>query len=87
VLVESEADTTHSLLTRRITTFRQVGGLYRRDFERHQLQLADPAEIMKSLRRIGFSVQTLACYGSLPVLQGVVGFLARKPGGAGAEQR
>jgi SAM-dependent methyltransferase len=79
VLVEAEADAAKSLLTRRITTFRQVGELYRRDFEVHQLQLVDPAEVVETLRRIGFEVRTLAAYGPLPLLQGVVGFLARKP--------
>jgi hypothetical protein len=86
VLVEAEADTANSLLTRRITTFRKLGELYRRDFEIHQLQLVDPVEVVELLQRIGFSVQTLACYGSLPLPQGLVGFLARKPGSVGAQQ-
>lgn len=84
VLVEAEADPANSLLTRHITTFRKLGELYRRDFEVHQLQLVDPVEIVTLLQRIGFSVQTLACYGSLPLPQGLVGFLARKPGSVGA---
>lgn len=78
VLVESEADPANSLLTRRITSFRKLGELYRRDQEVHRLQLVDPAEVVESLRRIGFSVQTLDRYGTLPLLQGVVGFLARR---------
>lgn len=81
ILVETGADAGKSLLTRRITTFRKLeeGELYRRDFELHQLQLVDPAEIVESLQRTGFSVQALASYGSLPLPQGLAGFLARKP--------
>jgi SAM-dependent methyltransferase len=80
VLVEAEADAANSLLTRRITTFRKLGeeDFYRRNFEVHQLQLVDPVEVVELLQRIGFSVQTLACYSSL-LPQGLVGFLARKP--------
>jgi SAM-dependent methyltransferase len=85
VLVETETDAANSLLTRHITTFRQLGerGLYRRDFEIHQLHLVDPEEIVELLQRIGFSVQTFTCYGSLPLPQGLVGFLARKPDNGG----
>ncbi|PPD38379.1 MAG: SAM-dependent methyltransferase [Methylobacter sp.] len=79
VLMEAETDRPHRLLTRRITTFRKLGELYRRDFETHQLQLADPVEVVASLQGIGFCVQTLACYGPLALPQGLTGFLARKP--------
>jgi SAM-dependent methyltransferase len=80
VLVEAEADEAKNRLTRRITTFRKLGDLYRRDFESHELQLVDPQEVAEVLERIGFSVQTLACYGSLTLPPGITGFLARKPG-------
>lgn len=78
VMMEAEVDTASNLLTRRITSFRKLGDLYRRDFELHQLQLVDPLEIVESLQRIGFSVQTLGCYGSLPLPRGLVGFVAKK---------
>jgi len=86
VLMEAEIDRSHSLLTRRITTFRKLGELYRRDFETHQLQLIDPVDVVASLQRIGFCVQTLTCYGSLALPQGLIGFLARKPGKLDAQQ-
>jgi hypothetical protein len=35
----AEEDRTNGLLTRRITTFRKVGELYRRDQDIHQLRL------------------------------------------------
>ncbi|HRD67486.1 MAG TPA: class I SAM-dependent methyltransferase [Candidatus Competibacter sp.] len=86
VLMEAESDCTYRLLTRRITTFLKLGELYRRDSERHQLQLVDPVDVVASLQRIGFCVQTLPCYGSLVLPQGLIGFLARKPGNLDAQQ-
>lgn len=79
VMMEAEVDTGSNLLTRRITSFRKLGDLYRRDCELHQLQLVDPLEIVESLQRIGFSVQTIDCYGSLPLPRGLVGFVEKKP--------
>jgi hypothetical protein len=83
--METEADDAKRILTRRITTFRKQGVLYRRDFEIHQLQLVDPVEVVKSLQGVGFSVQTLDCYGTQPLPQGLFGFLARKPGGVDSQ--
>lgn len=85
VLVETASDTANRVLTRCITTFRKLGELYRRDCETHQLQLVDPLEVVELLQHIGFFVQTLPSYGSLVLPHGLVGFLARKPGGAGAQ--
>lgn len=78
ILMEAELDTGSNILTRRITSFRKFGGMYRRGYELHQLQLIDPSEIVALLRRIGFTVEILDCYGSLPLPRGLVGFLARK---------
>lgn len=86
VLMETEADTTNNLLTRHITTFRMLGELYRRDSEVHQLQLVEPEEVRDALSNVGFSVQVLDCYGSLPLPQGLIGFFAKKPGGVSAQQ-
>lgn len=86
VLMEAEIDRTHSLLTRRITTFRKLGELYHRDCETHELLLVDPVDVAASLWRIGFCVQTLSCYGSLALPQGLIGFLARKPVNLDAQQ-
>ena len=41
MLVTSEEDRRHRLLTRRITSFRRVGDLYRRDQEVHRQRLLD----------------------------------------------
>jgi SAM-dependent methyltransferase len=80
VLVETEADDAKTFLTRRITTFRKKGESYRRGFEIHSLHLIEPADMMEKLQRLGFSVETIDCYGSQPLPKGDAGFLARKPG-------
>lgn len=76
VLVEAEVD--HKLLTRRVTTFRKQGELYRRNVEVHQQHLIDSNDILKLLQQVGFSVQAFESYGDQPLPMGVVGFLARK---------
>ena len=79
VLVTAEEDRRHRVLTRRITSFRKVGDLYRRDDEVHQLRLFPRAELARVLRSIGFRVRLLRRYGPLRFTPGHVGFLAYKP--------
>jgi hypothetical protein len=79
VMVSVEEDRSRKQLTRRITSFRQIGELYRRDDEDHRLQLLNRAEITSQLRALGFRVRHLSSYGSLRFPKGYVGFLARKP--------
>lgn len=79
VLVEVDEDARTNRLTRRITTFRRVGELYRRDEETHQLQLYKRAEVANELRRVGFRVRTIDAYGAQRMIEGCVGFIARKP--------
>jgi SAM-dependent methyltransferase len=78
VLVESEEDSDSRILTRRITTFRQLGTLYRRGHETHRLRLIPRQSIKASLHAVGFRVRTLSAYGTLQFPKGLVGFLARK---------
>lgn len=78
VLMEAEADEARSFLTRRITTFRSVGELYRRDAEIHRLELVDPADVSRQVRDAGFSVQVLDGYGPQGELSGLAVFLATK---------
>jgi SAM-dependent methyltransferase len=80
VLVNAEEDRRRRLLTRRITSFRKVGELYRRDHEVHRLRLFPPSELAGALRDIGFRVRVLAGYGPLRFAPGHAGFLARKIG-------
>jgi SAM-dependent methyltransferase len=78
VLVEAEEDKTRRRLTRRITSFRRVGELYRRDHEVHRLHLFDPPKLVRQLRAAGFRVRMLSGYGELQFPPGLVGFHARK---------
>jgi SAM-dependent methyltransferase len=77
-LVHVEEDSGHRTLTRRITSFRRVGELYRRDQETHRQRLIPPAELARALRAIGFRVRMLRGYGATAFPVGLAGFLARK---------
>jgi SAM-dependent methyltransferase len=79
VLVTAEEDARHEFLTRRITSFRKVGDLYRRDHETHRLRLLRPSDLATELRRVGFRVRTLSGYGPSRFAPGHAGFLARNP--------
>lgn len=77
-LVDAEENRDTRILTRRITSFRQVGELFRRDYEVHRQRLFDRRELVTDLRKIGFRVRMLRGYGQLKFPRGYVGFLARK---------
>ena len=79
LLVSNEEDRRRRFLTRRITSFRQVGELYRRDHEVHRQRLLPRSEMAAQLRSIGFRVRVLRGYSGLRFGTGHVGFLARKP--------
>jgi SAM-dependent methyltransferase len=79
VLVEVDEEAGTNRLTRRITTFRKRGGSYVRDEEIHVLQLYTRSEVAAELRRAGFRVRTLRRYGEQTMIDGCVGFVARKP--------
>jgi len=81
-LVTSEEDRKRGLLTRRITSFRKVGDLFRRDEEVHRQQLLKRAELADQLRSMGFRVRIIRGYGPLRFGPGQVGFMARKPKGS-----
>jgi SAM-dependent methyltransferase len=78
VLMTAEEDRTNELLTRRITTFRKVGELYRRDEEIHHLRLITRAKVLEHLNLLGFEVDILDSYGELRFPPGLTGFLAHK---------
>jgi SAM-dependent methyltransferase len=67
------------ILTRRITSFRKVGELYRRTHEVHRQRLFTRPELADPLRELGFRVRPLGGYGPLRFRRGSIGFLARKP--------
>jgi SAM-dependent methyltransferase len=78
-LSTTSEDRRRKTLTREITSFRKVGGRYRRDREVHRLRLFDRAQVARQLRDIGFRVRTIRGYGPLRFPPGYVGFVARKP--------
>ena len=79
-LVVAEEDRATRMLTRRITIFRKVGKLYRREHEDHRLRLLPGAELTRQLRKVGFRVRVLRRYGELRFPPGYIGLLSRKPG-------
>ena len=79
VLVTFVEDREQQLLTRKITSFRQVGTLYRRDQEVHRQRLLARSELIPRLREIGFRVRAVAHYGPLRLRRGHGGLVAHKP--------
>jgi hypothetical protein len=73
-----EEDRVRRRLTRRITTFRKEGDLYRRDAEVHEQRLFPPSEVAGLLRAVGFRARTLSGYGEKKFPPGLAGFLARR---------
>lgn len=80
VLMTAEEDRAAGTLTRRITSFRSLGDLYRRDDEVHELALHPREELAAGLAEAGFDTRTLSAYGELSLPPGLVGFLATRPG-------
>jgi SAM-dependent methyltransferase len=78
VLVSLDEDRKRKFLARTITTFRQIGELYRRDQEVHCQRLLLGTELAEQLRSIGFRVRVLRGYGRLRFRQAHVGLMARK---------
>jgi SAM-dependent methyltransferase len=79
VLIEKYEDREQGTLTRRITTFRSVGELYRRDDEVHIQRLYKATDIASELRQVGFLVQPMRDYGRYRLPTAHTAFVARKP--------
>ena len=77
-VVEKREDRERQTLTRRITTFRKVGDLYRRADETHRVRLYDAATVADELRRAGFRVRVTRRYGDYALMKARVAFIARK---------
>jgi SAM-dependent methyltransferase len=73
-----EAEPRRDLLIRRMTTFRQVGKLYRRSQETHRLRLYRSSDIVAELRRAGFAVRILRAYGRMRLPHAHTAFVATK---------
>src|SRR5262249_12623144 len=79
VLATIEEDTGSRSLTRAITSFRQVGDLFRRDREVHRQPRTPRPEMTQELRAIGSRVRVLRGHASERFPAGLTGFLASKP--------
>jgi SAM-dependent methyltransferase len=82
VIYEASEDRGRQRLTRRITTFRRVGGEpgggWRRSDETHELRLYAAPELARMLRRGGFRVRIRRGYGSEPLGLGLRVLVARR---------
>jgi SAM-dependent methyltransferase len=79
VFVETTVAPGTGVLTRQITSFRQIGDLYRRDDEVHRLVLRETDSVLELLQGAGFEAEILPRYRSVALPPGVVAFLGRKP--------
>ncbi|MBX7164934.1 MAG: class I SAM-dependent methyltransferase [Pirellulales bacterium] len=78
-LYAAEVDAADRHITRRITSFRRDGEVYRRTDEVHDVRVADAAELRAGLIDAGFQVRTLRGYDAFRFPRGITGFLGRKP--------
>lgn len=78
VLFEVEEDARQCLLTRRNVSFRKVGSLWRRSEELHHVQLYTRPQILRALRRAGFTARASRSYGDFQLLPRRLAFLARR---------
>lgn len=81
VRTEVSEDVATSIVTRRITTLREVGGQVRTATEVHRV-FAFPAEdVARTVRARGFSVRLVRAYGAAALAPRRLGVVARKPRG------
>jgi SAM-dependent methyltransferase len=78
VLVEASEDSRRHRLAREITTFRRADGAYRRDRERHEVEVFARADVLRWLRSAGFSVRVSRRYGALDLAPRRLAFQARR---------
>jgi len=78
VVVRASADRSGRALTRQITTFRKIGGKYRKMHETHRVHVYSQADIQETLRAIGFRVRMRRSYGQMRLLPGDVAVVAEK---------
>jgi SAM-dependent methyltransferase len=81
VLVDADEDPRHRLLTRHITTFREVEGSYRRTEEVHRQLLYPSGTIAGLLRGVGCRVRIRRRYDTLELRPEVRAFVASRAAG------
>jgi hypothetical protein len=80
VLVEFKEDKLVRALIRNIVTFRKLGATWRRGQEEHRIRLFTRAEILKGLRKVGFSVRIAGAYAGFRLPQRRLAFIAHITG-------
>jgi hypothetical protein len=78
VLVEVAEDLPRCRLTREIVTFRRMGPVWRRSQESHHVATFDRDDVVRELRRAGFSVRAFRRYGDYELLPRRLAFRARR---------
>lgn len=84
VLSDVDEDGAKERLTRRITTFREVKGAWRRSQETHVLRVFPRKALEGALRQAGFSVRVSPCFGLMRLPPRRLCFRARRSGGGRA---
>jgi SAM-dependent methyltransferase len=77
-LVHYQHDTHRHRLTRRIITYRQVDGAFRRREKTHVQQLYPSATLARLLRQLGFRVRVVRRLGKYALPHKLAGFICRK---------
>jgi len=78
-LVAVDKSDSSGQVLRRITSFRKVGGVYRKSIEVHRARRYDLSRLCSCLRDIGFKVSTFRGYGTRPFGNGRAVVLGKKP--------
>jgi SAM-dependent methyltransferase len=79
VLVETVEDPSTAVLTRRMTTFRELGGTWRRGRETHRQRLHRPGDVAAKLRALGLRVRIRRGYAGERFAPGHFVVIANRP--------
>jgi SAM-dependent methyltransferase len=79
ILLEAAEDKQRRTLTRKMTSFRKQGALYRRTDESHVVRLYRAEELEEELRRAGFQTKTARSYGTFDLRAATAAIYAEKP--------
>jgi SAM-dependent methyltransferase len=78
LVVRADVDRAGRMLTRRITTFRKIGGAYRRSREVHRVRIYSRADIARLLAAAGLRATMGRSYGRYRLMAGDVAVVAEK---------
>jgi SAM-dependent methyltransferase len=80
ILLDASEDKQRHIFTRKMTTFRKHGALYRRTDESHVVRLYHAGALEEDLRRGGFQTKTAHSYGTMRLRAATAAIFAAKPG-------